>query len=136
MLELLDRLCRYHHRLKTTKGWALVEGSGKRDFVPPADPRHLVLESGRMDHARRSRMAKALLTPEEGAVCDSAGVAGDSAERGAGGKPAQPPGGRYVDAARAASSISVAVTSTTVRTLAAPLALTASAAPAAVVLSG
>jgi hypothetical protein len=40
MLELLDRLCRYHHRLKTTKGWALVEGSGKRDFVPPEDPRH------------------------------------------------------------------------------------------------
>jgi hypothetical protein len=40
MLELLDRLCRYHHRLKTTKGWGLVEGSGKRDFVPPEDPRH------------------------------------------------------------------------------------------------
>jgi hypothetical protein len=40
MLELLDRLCRYHHRLKTTKGWALAEGSGKRDFVPPGDPRH------------------------------------------------------------------------------------------------
>ena len=40
MLEMLDRLCRYHHRLKTTKGWALIEGSGKRDFVPPEDPRH------------------------------------------------------------------------------------------------
>jgi hypothetical protein len=40
VLELLDRLCRYHHRLKTTKGWALVEGTGKRDFVPPDDPRH------------------------------------------------------------------------------------------------
>ena len=40
VLELLDRLCRYHHRLKTTKGWALVEGTGKRDFVPPHDPRH------------------------------------------------------------------------------------------------
>jgi hypothetical protein len=40
MLEMLDRLCRYHHRLKTTKGWALVEGTGKRDFVPPEDPRH------------------------------------------------------------------------------------------------
>src|ERR1700677_5009694 len=35
VLELLDTLCRYHHRLKTTKGWALVEGRGKRDFVPP-----------------------------------------------------------------------------------------------------
>jgi len=40
MHELLDRLCRYHHRLKTTMGWALVEGSGRRDFVPPEDPRH------------------------------------------------------------------------------------------------
>jgi hypothetical protein len=39
-IELLDRLCHYHHRLKTTKRWALVEGSGKRDFVPPEDPRH------------------------------------------------------------------------------------------------
>ena len=27
VLELLDRLCRYHHRLKTTKGWALVEAN-------------------------------------------------------------------------------------------------------------
>jgi len=40
VLELLDRLCRYHHRLKTTNGWALVDGTGKRDFVPPEDPRH------------------------------------------------------------------------------------------------
>jgi hypothetical protein len=38
--DLLDRLCRFHHRLKTTEGWALVEGSGKRAFVPPEDPRH------------------------------------------------------------------------------------------------
>jgi len=89
-----------------------------------------------MDHARGSTMGEGAPNAEEGAVCDSAGGAGDSAESSAGGKPAQPPGGRYVEAARAASSISVAVTSTTVRTLAAPLALTASAAPAAVVLSG
>jgi hypothetical protein len=40
MLDLLDRLCRHHHSLKTTQGWALVEGRGKRLFVPPADPRH------------------------------------------------------------------------------------------------
>jgi hypothetical protein len=40
VLELLDRLCRYHHRLKTTNGWALVDGTGKRDFVPLEDPRH------------------------------------------------------------------------------------------------
>lgn len=39
-LDLLDSLCRYHHGLKTHKGWALVEGRGKRDFVPPGDPRH------------------------------------------------------------------------------------------------
>lgn len=40
VLGLIDRLCRYHHALKTTKGWALVEGRGKRAFVPPEDPRH------------------------------------------------------------------------------------------------
>ena len=40
LLELLDRLCRHHHRLKTVAGWALVEGKGKRPFVPPSDPRH------------------------------------------------------------------------------------------------
>ena len=40
LLELLDRLCPHHHHLKTTEGWCLVEGRGKRDFVPPGDPRH------------------------------------------------------------------------------------------------
>jgi hypothetical protein len=40
ILDLLDRLCPHHHRLKTYKGWALVEGKGKRPFVPPEDPRH------------------------------------------------------------------------------------------------
>jgi hypothetical protein len=40
MLELLDRLCRHHHGLKTHQGWALVPGRGKRPFVPPDDPRH------------------------------------------------------------------------------------------------
>ena len=38
--DLMDRLCRFDHRLKTAEGWALVEGTGKRDFVPPGDPRH------------------------------------------------------------------------------------------------
>ena len=38
--DLLDRLCRHHHDRKTRQGWALVEGSGKRAFVPPDDPRH------------------------------------------------------------------------------------------------
>jgi hypothetical protein len=40
LLALLDRLCRHHHRLKTTKGWALVTGTGKRLMVAPDDPRH------------------------------------------------------------------------------------------------
>jgi hypothetical protein len=40
LLELLDRLCRAHHAMKTNEGWALVEGKGKRPFVPPSDPRH------------------------------------------------------------------------------------------------
>ena len=38
--DLLDRLCRHHHGRKTREGWALVEGRGKRAFVPPGDPRH------------------------------------------------------------------------------------------------
>ena len=38
--DLLDRLCRHHHGKKTRDGWALVEGNGKRAFVPPDDPRH------------------------------------------------------------------------------------------------
>jgi hypothetical protein len=39
-LDDLDRLCRHDHRLKTHHGWALVAGRGKRDTVPPDDPRH------------------------------------------------------------------------------------------------
>jgi hypothetical protein len=39
-LRNLDRLCRHDHRLKTNDGWALVDGHGKRDFVPPGHPRH------------------------------------------------------------------------------------------------
>jgi hypothetical protein len=38
--DLLDRLCGHHHAKKTRHGWALVEGKGKRAFVPPDDPRH------------------------------------------------------------------------------------------------
>ena len=40
VFDLLDRLCGHHHRKKTHHGWALVEGTGKRAFVPPDDPRH------------------------------------------------------------------------------------------------
>ncbi len=39
-LKSLDRLCSYHHDLKTNLNWQLVKGRGKRDFVPPDDPRH------------------------------------------------------------------------------------------------
>jgi hypothetical protein len=35
-----DRLCSREHDLKTNHGWSLVDGSGKRPFVPPWDPRH------------------------------------------------------------------------------------------------
>jgi hypothetical protein len=38
--DLLDRLCTHHHRLKTHDNWGLVDGIGKRSFVPPDDPRH------------------------------------------------------------------------------------------------
>jgi hypothetical protein len=40
VLDLLDRLCPHYHDRKTLDGWALVEGRGKRAFVPPDDPRH------------------------------------------------------------------------------------------------
>lgn len=40
VFDLLDRLCRHHHDLKTLDGWRLVDGHGKRPFVPPDDPRH------------------------------------------------------------------------------------------------
>ena len=40
VFDLLDRLCSHHHDRKSRDGWALVEGRGKRAFVPPDDPRH------------------------------------------------------------------------------------------------
>lgn len=40
VFDLLDRLCSHHHDLKTIDNWALVEGNGKRAFVPPDDPLH------------------------------------------------------------------------------------------------
>jgi hypothetical protein len=39
-LDECDPLCKHHHDLKTYDGWMLVEGTGKRPFVPPDDPRH------------------------------------------------------------------------------------------------
>jgi hypothetical protein len=43
-----DPYCHHHHYLKTHQGWALVEGTGKRTFVPPDDPRN-------PNHARQER---------------------------------------------------------------------------------
>ena len=40
VFELCERYCGHHHDLKTRHNWALVEGHGKRAFVPPHDPRH------------------------------------------------------------------------------------------------
>jgi hypothetical protein len=40
IFDLLDRLCSHHHDLKTRDNWALEQGTGKRAFVPPDDPRH------------------------------------------------------------------------------------------------
>ncbi|MEY2478980.1 MAG: hypothetical protein QOG87_4295 [Actinomycetota bacterium] len=40
IFDLLDLLCPFHHGLKTTKGYGLVEGRGKRAFVAPDDVRH------------------------------------------------------------------------------------------------
>ncbi len=39
-LPHLDGLCSHHHQMKTTRGWMLVQGHGKRDLVAPTDPRH------------------------------------------------------------------------------------------------
>jgi hypothetical protein len=40
VVDLLDRLCKFHHNLKTHQGWRLAEGRGKRPFVPPEHPLH------------------------------------------------------------------------------------------------
>jgi hypothetical protein len=40
VVDLLDRLCSHHHDRKSLEGWALVEGHGKRAFVPPHDHSH------------------------------------------------------------------------------------------------
>ena len=40
VLDNLDPLCGHDHDLKTNHGWSLVEGTGRRAFVGPDDPRH------------------------------------------------------------------------------------------------
>jgi hypothetical protein len=52
-----DKLCDFHHDLKTYQGWALVTGNGKRDFVGPDDPRH-------PKNARPPRLQPPLPQPE------------------------------------------------------------------------
>ena len=58
----IDGLCGHDHDLKTYKGWSLVGGTGRRDFVAPDDPRHpkntgppgdVEPEPGRIDPALR-----------------------------------------------------------------------------------
>jgi hypothetical protein len=39
-LSEIDPLCKHDHDLKTNHGWLLVEGTGRRAFVPPTDPRN------------------------------------------------------------------------------------------------
>jgi hypothetical protein len=39
-LPNLDGLCHHDHDLKTRFGWSLVDGVGRRAFVPRTDPRH------------------------------------------------------------------------------------------------
>jgi hypothetical protein len=36
----IDDHCEHHHMLKTRQNWALVEGTGPREMVPPSDSRH------------------------------------------------------------------------------------------------
>jgi hypothetical protein len=39
-VDELDPLCKHHHDLKTYDNWALIEGTGPREMVPPNDPGH------------------------------------------------------------------------------------------------
>jgi hypothetical protein len=39
-LDASDRLCAVHHRRKSTEGWMLEAGTGKRRFLPPDHPDH------------------------------------------------------------------------------------------------
>jgi len=39
-VDELDPLCKHHHDLKTYNNWALIQGTGPRQMVPPTDPHH------------------------------------------------------------------------------------------------
>jgi hypothetical protein len=73
VFDLLDRLCPHHHRLKTNRGWGLVEGTGKRDFVPPGHSRHpdRAGRQGRVTVAQEGRSPpaeKVATPPQTGAI--------------------------------------------------------------------
>jgi hypothetical protein len=40
VLGELEHLCDFDHDLETNQRWSLVEGTGRRAFVPPDDARH------------------------------------------------------------------------------------------------
>ncbi len=39
-VDELDPVCNHDHDLKTNRGWDFVNGKGRREMVPPDDPRH------------------------------------------------------------------------------------------------
>ncbi len=84
LLDLLDRLCRAHQKMKTNEGWSLVEGKGKRPFVSSQDPRHPRFNKTVQPDAGTSVLRGKEGTPQAGA-----------------GKGGAPPGRRQVDAPRA-----------------------------------
>jgi Domain of unknown function (DUF222) len=53
-LDELDGLCEFHHDLKSRLGYALVQGTGKRAFVAPDDPRHPAYRTPPGDRPRRN----------------------------------------------------------------------------------
>jgi hypothetical protein len=52
-LANLDPLCEHHHHLKTRDHWALIPGTGRRQMVPPTDPRHPAARAREPAHAIR-----------------------------------------------------------------------------------
>jgi hypothetical protein len=69
--------------LKSNQGWALVEGSGKRDFVPPGDPRHPHQANGPVVREQESDRE----APDNGSATPPEAHAGTCATRFAGNQP-------------------------------------------------
>lgn len=78
VIDLLDYLCWHHHQLKSRNGWALVDGHGKRDFVPPDDRRH---PRHRRGHGNTRNSGAG---PDSGAAPDSDGGRDSGEDPGAG----------------------------------------------------